>query len=68
MPNMFISYSRKDKEFAEKLVKALEAEGRDIWIDYEDIPFASEWWDEICSGIVDEISKWDVWSISNYAK
>ena len=51
MPNMFISYSRKDKEFAEKLVTALEAEGRDIWIDYEDIPFASEWWDEICGGI-----------------
>src|SRR5690242_8239750 len=51
MPNMFISYSRKDKEFAEKLVNALEAEGRDIWIDYEDIPFASEWWDEICGGI-----------------
>jgi hypothetical protein len=51
MPNMFISYSRKDKEFAEKLVTALEAEGRDVWIDYEDIPFASEWWDEICGGI-----------------
>ncbi|MEO8610039.1 MAG: toll/interleukin-1 receptor domain-containing protein [Chloroflexota bacterium] len=51
MPNMFISYSRKDKEFAEKLVTALEAQGRDIWIDYEDIPFASEWWDEICGGI-----------------
>jgi hypothetical protein len=51
MPNVFISYSRKDKEFAEKLVTALEAEGRDVWIDYEDIPFASEWWDEICGGI-----------------
>jgi hypothetical protein len=51
MPNVFISYSRKDKEFAEKLVNALEAEGRDVWIDYEDIPFASEWWDEICGGI-----------------
>ncbi len=51
MPNVFISYSRKDKEFAEKLVKSLEADGRDVWIDFEDIPFASEWWEEICQGI-----------------
>lgn len=51
MPDIFISYSRKDKEFAERLVKSLEAEGRDVWIDFDDIPFASEWWDEICAGI-----------------
>jgi hypothetical protein len=51
MPDIFVSYSRKDKEFASKLVKSLEAEGRDVWIDFDDIPFASEWWDEICSGI-----------------
>jgi hypothetical protein len=51
MPNVFISYSRKDKEFAEKLAKTLEADGRDVWIDFEDIPFASEWWEEICDGI-----------------
>ncbi|MBZ0289810.1 MAG: toll/interleukin-1 receptor domain-containing protein [Anaerolineae bacterium] len=51
MPNVFISYSRKDKEFAERLANALEADGRDVWIDYEDIPFASEWWEEICGGI-----------------
>jgi len=51
MPDIFISYSRRDKEFAEKLVKSLEANGRDVWIDFEDIPFAAEWWEEICSGI-----------------
>jgi hypothetical protein len=51
MPDVFISYSRKDKEFAEKLVRALEADGRDVWIDFDDIPFASEWWEEICNGI-----------------
>ena len=51
MPDVFISYSRKDKEFVEKLVTALEAKKRDVWVDFEDIPFASEWWDEIQKGI-----------------
>jgi hypothetical protein len=51
MPDVFISYSRKDKEFAEKLVKSFETDGRDVWIDFEDIPFAAEWWEEICRGI-----------------
>jgi hypothetical protein len=51
MPDVFISYSRKDKEFVEKLVKALEDKKRDVWVDFEDIPFASEWWDEIQKGI-----------------
>ena len=45
MPDVFISYSRKDKAFVEKLVTALEAKKRDVWVDFEDIPFASEWWD-----------------------
>jgi len=51
MPDVFISYSRRDKSFVEELVKRLEAEGRDVWVDFEDIPFASEWWEEICEGI-----------------
>lgn len=51
MPDVFISYSRKDKAFVEKLVTALEAHKRDVWVDFEDIPFASEWWEEIQKGI-----------------
>jgi TIR domain len=51
MPDVFVSYSRKDKIFVEKLVKQLEDEGRDVWVDFEDIPFAAEWWDEIQNGI-----------------
>lgn len=51
MPDIFISYSRKDKPFVEQLVKQLEDMGRDVWVDWEDIPFASEWWEEICEGI-----------------
>ncbi len=51
MPDVFISYSRRDKLFVEKLVTALEDKKRDVWVDFEDIPFASEWWDEIQKGI-----------------
>lgn len=51
MPDVFISYSRKDKTFVEKLVKKLEEKGRDVWVDFEDIPFAAEWWDAIQDGI-----------------
>jgi TIR domain len=51
MPDVFISYSRRDKAFVQKLVSALEAQKRDVWVDFEDIPFASPWWDEICRGI-----------------
>lgn len=51
MPDVFVSYSRKDKTFVEKLVKRLEEKGRDVWVDFEDIPFAAEWWDEIQNGI-----------------
>ncbi len=51
MPDVFISYSRRDKAFVEKLVTALEAQKRDVWVDFEDIPFASDWWGEIQKGI-----------------
>lgn len=51
MPDVFISYSRKDRPFVERLTRALEANGRDVWVDFDDIPFAAEWWDEICEGI-----------------
>lgn len=51
MPDVFISYSRRDKEFVQNLVSTLEAQNRDVWVDFEDIPFASQWWEEICRGI-----------------
>ena len=47
MSDLFISYSRKDKEFVHKLHDALAAQKRDVWVDFEDIPLASEWRDEI---------------------
>ncbi|MEM7345388.1 MAG: TIR domain-containing protein, partial [Chloroflexota bacterium] len=51
MNEVFISYSRKDKSFAQKLDAALRASGRDPWVDWEDIPLTSDWWAEIQAGI-----------------
>jgi hypothetical protein len=51
MADVFISYSRKDKEFVQQFTRRLSDNGRDVWVDFEDIPFGSAWWDEICRGI-----------------
>ncbi len=51
MADVFISYSRKDAEFVRRLHQALADQGRDIWIDWEDIPLTADWWREICAGI-----------------
>src|SRR5215510_5565991 len=51
MPSLFISYSRKDIEFARKLTEAFKGQGLDFWIDWEGIPPTVEWWKEIETGI-----------------
>ncbi|BAU13682.1 RHS Repeat family protein [Leptolyngbya sp. NIES-3755] len=51
MRDVFISYSRKDKPFVERLHQALEAQNRDTWVDWDDIPLTAEWWQEIQRGI-----------------
>lgn len=52
-PDVFLSYSRIDKEFAEgRLTKALAAHGKDVWIDVEDIRGgASDWRATVWAGI-----------------
>lgn len=50
-PDVFISYSRRDKEFVERLLHALKRNGLKIWIDWENIPVASDWRQEIYEGI-----------------
>ncbi len=52
MPDVFISYSRKDIEFTRKLDKALRENDRDIWVDWEDIPAVADWFAEIQKGVV----------------
>jgi hypothetical protein len=51
MSDVFISYSRKDKEFVQQLHQALIAQNRDVWIDWEDIPATADWWNEIKEGM-----------------
>ena len=42
MSKIFISYSRKDKDFVKKLyealTKSLPNSDQDVWVDWEDIP------------------------------
>lgn len=48
---VFVSYSRQNIEFAKRLVASLTKNARDVWVDWEDIPRAADWMDEIYSGI-----------------
>lgn len=44
---VFISYSRRDKEFVQKLHSGLTDAGVETWVDWEGIPLATDWWAEI---------------------
>ncbi len=51
MADVFISYSRKDKAFAQRLDQALAERKRDAWVDWEGIPPTAEWLKEIYAGV-----------------
>jgi WD40 repeat protein len=51
MSDVFISYSRKDKQFVEKMYDALTFRGRETWIDWESIEWTEDWWQKIERGI-----------------
>ncbi len=51
MSDLFISYSRKDRDFVKQLFEALERDNRDVWVDWENIPLTADWLEEIYSGI-----------------
>lgn len=51
MADIFISYSRRNKDFVQNLHRALSERDRDVWVDWEDIPPSVEWWKEIERGI-----------------
>ena len=42
MSDLFISYSRIDIGFVNQLHTSLVAAGKDVWIDWQDIPPTSE--------------------------
>lgn len=47
----FISYCRRDKPFVQKLYETLLQDGREIWIDWGNIPVTADWRREIREGI-----------------
>jgi hypothetical protein len=49
--DIFISYSRKDKDFVQQLDTNLRRTGRDPWVDWEDIRQGEDWWQSIQRGI-----------------
>jgi internalin A len=48
---VLLSYSRKDKAVAHQLYQALRAAGREVWVDWDNIPRGSDWFQEIEHGI-----------------
>jgi WD40 repeat protein len=48
---IFISYSRRDKDFVQRLASALNALDREIWLDERDIELTAEWLKEIFANI-----------------
>eukprot|EP00455_Lapot_gusevi_P054100 TRINITY_DN858_c0_g1_i1.p1 TRINITY_DN858_c0_g1~~TRINITY_DN858_c0_g1_i1.p1 ORF type:complete len:267 (+),score=74.69 TRINITY_DN858_c0_g1_i1:107-907(+) len=49
--SVMISYSRRDKAFVRNLYEYMMQDGRDVWVDWQDIPGGSDWFDEIKKGI-----------------
>jgi hypothetical protein len=51
MNQLFISYSRKDTEFARRLTESFAAQNMEAWVDWQDIPPSVDWFKEIEKGI-----------------
>lgn len=49
--DIFISYSRRDKDIVEKLYNALTENGKKVWYDKKDITAGGNFEDEICRAI-----------------
>ena len=47
MAHVFISYSRSDRIFVDRLRHSLEEVGKEAWIDWEDIPPSAQWIQEV---------------------
>jgi hypothetical protein len=48
---VFMSYSRKDKDFVRQLNDARVGQKREAWVDWKDIPLTAEWQQEILTNI-----------------
>ncbi len=49
--DVFVSYSRKDGALVRQIVAALEARGKSVWVDFDDIPPSVDWFEQIAAGI-----------------
>ena len=49
--SVFISYSRRDKAFVQRLNDALDNAGVQAWVDWEGIEFAADWMETITTSI-----------------
>ena len=50
-PDIFISYCSKDRDFIKGLKTALEERELGIWVDFENIPIATDWRSEVAEAI-----------------
>jgi WD40 repeat protein len=48
---LFVSYSRKDSIAARKLIEAFKSMDQEVWVDWEAIPPAVDWLEQIFRGI-----------------
>jgi len=53
IPQIFISYSRKDSDFVRRLVDDLTSRGVDIWLDQRDIKAGERWDTSVQNGLRD---------------
>lgn len=51
MAKLFVSYSRKDSVAARKLIESFKSIEQEVWVDWESIPPAADWLDQIFGGI-----------------
>src|SRR5215216_4761130 len=51
MAKLFVSYSRRDSVAARKLIEAFKSINQDVWVDWESIPPAVDWLEQIFRGI-----------------
>lgn len=51
MSHIFISYSKKNKDYAYTLADFLQAHGFNVWIDRTGIEYGVDWWDAIVDGL-----------------
>ena len=65
MSHIFISYVRKDIDFAQQIVDALTENDPDTWIDWKRNPYSEDWEDEIYQGIKKQSPFWHKYALMN---